>query len=111
MRPEPAKFTKANPCTKRELWSCFRHASGYHTVQVDAAHAIIGLNAPRYLESRGYLLKERRADGDYYRLTAVGRAWLERGIRAYVKNHPTEAGGIPFLGPAPSVRRVRRVRR
>lgn len=98
MKPVPAIFTKDNPVTKRELWACFRRSlRGFATVQVDDAHAIIGLNAPRYLERKEYLVKHTAAGGDFYKLTPLGEEWLASGIKAYAKNHPAVAGSIPFL--------------
>lgn len=113
MKPQPAKFTKDNPVTKFELWRCFKRSphNGFATVQVDEAHSIIGLNAPRYMERSGYLFRETRGQGEFYTLTQTGEEWLTRGILAYAKNHPQRATEIPFLpGVTTSRRRVRRRR-
>lgn len=112
MRPEPAQFTKDNPVRKTDLWRCFRRSSrGFATVQVDEAHSIVGKNAPRYMEAKGYLLKQSGPAGDFYKLTADGETWLTRGIESYVKNHPAERDTIAHLpGAAPSSRVIRRRR-
>lgn len=110
MKPEAAQFTRDQPVTKRELWSCFRRShNGFATVQVDEAHAVIGKNAPRYMEQKGYLIREATTRGDFYAITALGGEWLVSGIKAYAKNHPAERPDIEFFpGTAPPGRRVRR---
>lgn len=107
MKPEPRVFSKAQPCTKKEIWQCFRSERGFRRVQVDQAHAIIGLNVPRVMERNGYLFVNRSAMADHYELTPAGMEWLRAGIQAYARNHPSEA--IPFLtaGAAPRVSRTR----
>lgn len=112
MKPEVRVFTKDRPVNKADLWACFRRGPrGFATVQVDEAHAVIGKNAPRYLETKQYLVVDRTPQGDTYRLTPLGEVWLTAGIKAYVKNHPAEAEDIQFLpGTEAPPRRVRRVR-
>lgn len=111
MKPLPKVFSKENPCSKKDLWLCFRTARGWRGVQVDEAHSIIGVNAPRYLERQGYLLKDAGAGTDVYLLTAAGEEWLTRGIQSYLKNHPSEVGEIPFLSAPSRGRRIRRTAR
>lgn len=110
MKPEVRTFTRENPCTKKDLWQCFRGPMGYSRVLVVVAHSQIGVNAPRVMERQGYLVKGQTSQGDYYMLTAEGRAWLEKGIRSYVKNHPAERDEIEFLDDPQPVRRVTRRR-
>ena len=111
MKPEVALFTKDRPVTKKELWTCFRRKSGFVEVQVDEAHAVIGKNAPRYMERKEYLVKNTRADGDFYSLTPLGEKWLTDGIKSYVKNHPSERGTISFYPESkPAARRIVRSR-
>ena len=112
MKPEVAVFTRDNPVRKPDLWRCFRRShNGFATVQVDDAHAIIGKNAPRYMEREGFLVREETSKGDYYVITTKGGEWLIRGIEAYVKNHPSARAEIEFFpGSAPPGRRIRRVR-
>lgn len=112
MKPAVAVFTKANPVNKADLWRCFRRSpNGFATVQVDAAHAVIGRNAPRYMEVKQYLVVDKTPRGDFYRITPLGEDWLTRGIKAFVKNHPVEKANLPFFpGEVGRQRRVRRVR-
>jgi DNA-binding PadR family transcriptional regulator len=62
------------------------------------------------MERNGYLVQEVTAKGDYYALTEDGRVWLEKGIRAYVKNHPSERDDIQYLDTVQPARRVTRRR-
>lgn len=109
MKPETRTFTKENPCTKKDLWHCFRTAAGFQKVQVGIAHSLIGVNAPRVMERNGYLVKETLPTGDFFSLTPFGRLWLEKGIHAYLKNHPAEQSAVKFLAAPPA--RGRRNRR
>lgn len=110
MKPEVAHFTRERPCSKLELWQCFRRSSrGFATVQVDEAHSLIGKNAPRYMEKKGYLVHESRPRGDFYVITPTGAQWLTQGIEAYAKNHPSLRASIEFFpGEAAPARRLRR---
>ena len=111
MKPEVAVFTKERPVNKVDLWYCFRRSpSAFAVVQVDAAHAIIGKNAPRYLEKKGYLERRASKQAEHYALTKTGEAWLGAGIKAYAKNHPAEVPNIPFFpgAEAPLKRIIRR---
>ena len=110
MKPEVRTFSRDNPCTKKDLWQCFRGPAGYRRVQVSVAHSQIGVNAPRVMERQGYLVKNATPQGDFLALTESGRQWLEKGIRAYVKNHPAERGEIDFLDDVQPARRVVRRR-
>lgn len=106
MKPEVKVFTKDHPCTKADIWRCFRTATGFKPVQVDIAHSQIGKNVPRVMERNGYLVKTLGVSADHYVLTDDGEQWLIRGIESYMKNHPAERDSIPYLG-APRQRRVR----
>lgn len=110
MKPEVRTFTRENPCTKKDLWKCFRGPMGYSSVLTVVAHSQIGVNAPRVMERQGYLVKGQNHNGDYYALTPAGIAWLEKGIRAYVKNHPAERPDIEYLDDVKPARRVTRRR-
>ena len=97
MKPEIAVFTKDKPCSKRELWACFKTGpTGFARVQIAQAHSIIGLNAPRYMETKGYLVRETVRAGEFYSITKEGAEWLTSGIRSYTKNHPSELSEIAF---------------
>lgn len=114
MYPAPKVFTKASPCTKLHLWNCFRGVRGWGAVLVPLAHAEIGVNAPRVMERNGYLVKERRENGDYYVMTHAGRVWLVKGILSYLKNHPSHSRLLNAMPDAAelstAVRRVSRTR-
>lgn len=110
MLPTVKVFSKDNPCTKRDLWVCFRGARGFQKVQTAQAHAVIGVNAPRVMERNGYLVKETQRGAEVYALTFEGEQWLTRGIQSYVKNHPAEKDSIPFLQETATRGRVSRVR-
>ena len=84
MLPEVKTFSRENPCTKKDLWSCFRDAQGFRKVQTAQAHALIGINAPRVMERNGYLVRATRRGIDWFVLTAEGEFWLTRGIQSYV---------------------------
>ena len=112
MKPEVAVFTKERPVNKVDLWRCFRRSpTAFAVVQVDDAHSIIGKNAPRYLEKKGYLRRETVRQVDRYVLTKTGEEWLNTGIIAYAKNHPAERAAIPFFpGANTKVKRITRRR-
>lgn len=113
MKPEPKVFTKEHPCTKLDIWNCFANDSGtgFRVMQVDQAHALIGVNVPRVMERNGRLVRDRRQTGDLYILTIEGQVWLNKGIRSYLRNHPAEALQLrvrPSEGrPAGRVRQIR----
>jgi hypothetical protein len=111
MLPEPRVFTRDNPCTKKDLWVCFRDERGFKKVQVAQAHAIIGVNAPRVMERNGYVVKETYRSAEWYALTFEGEQWLLRGIQSYIRNHPSERADIPFLEETARRRRVSGQRR
>lgn len=88
MKPKVKVFSKDKPVTKLQLWNCFRGQRGFVAVQVDTAHSIIGLNAPRYLKKKEYLEVITRRGEELYSLTEDGRKWLLEGFSRYLKNHP-----------------------
>ena len=110
MKPEPKRFTKDNPVRKTDIWRCFRKSDSFRSVQVDMAYHLIGKNAPRYMEKKGYLVRENQARGDYYTLTSSGEEWLTKGIIAHLKNHPADKSLITELPQDRPARRVRRRR-
>lgn len=107
MRPAVKVFTKDSPCTKKDLWACFRDAGGFRKVQVAQAHAVIGVNAPRVMERNAYLVKEMQRNAEWYSLTPEGEQWLTKGILGYLRNHPAERDNVQFLPSPPRRRRVR----
>jgi hypothetical protein len=87
-KPEPAHFTKDNPVTKLQLWNCFRGRRGFTRIQIDAAHAIIGLNAPRYMIGKGYLEHYEQRYQEFYHLTESGEHWLYQKFKRLLERHP-----------------------
>lgn len=97
MKPEPARFTKSEPCTKLEIWQCFRTRRGFSPVQIDAAHAVIGLNAPRYLKRKGYVVQVDHDNREVYVLTEEGKNWLLNGMLNFVIRHPERREEAKYL--------------
>ena len=110
MKPQVRTFTKEDPCTKLDIWNCFRRREGFAAIQVDAAWSQIGKNAPRVMERNGYLIRANGDNGDYYQLTVEGQEWLEKGFRSFLRNHPHRGKEAKFLPRPPGARR-RRIRR
>lgn len=90
MLPEPKHFTKDNPCTKVDIWNCFRGRRGFVRVQVAEAHAIVGLNAPRYMLSKFYVTVVTANSAEYYKLTKDGIDWLSKKLKTYLVRHPKD---------------------
>ncbi len=114
MKPEVRVFTKQKPCTKKDIWNCFRGPGAFLKVQTDNAHALVGVNVPRVMERQGYLVKESLPKGDYYSLTSMGQVWLENGIKSFLRNHPAEAKNVrnmPRAKPTTAPNRITRTRR
>lgn len=114
MKPIAKRFTRDNPCTKLELWQCFRSATGFRRVPVVEAHAIIGVNVPRIMEREGRMVRVEKQGIEYYELTTDGGEWLLQGFNRYLKNHPSHvarASHIPTSwGYSQSSARLRRTR-
>lgn len=96
MRPAIRIFTREKPCTKKDIWLAFRRRTGFAILQVDKAHAEIGVNVPRGMEKEGRLVRITVKGVDYYKLTQEGQDWLLRGMASYIRNHPSEEATIPF---------------
>lgn len=97
MKPTVKVFDKKNPCTKADIWACFRVAAGFRLVPVVEAHSYIGLNVPRIMERNGRIVLVAKQGIEYYRLTPEGQEWLLNGFRAYLKNHPSYAPNASHL--------------
>ena len=95
-KPEVKVFDRGNPCTKVDIWNCFRGARGFIKVQVDEAKAVIGANVPRVMEREGRLVCSAVRNVDYYVLTEEGKVWLDKGIRSYLKNHPASIARMQY---------------
>ena len=66
-------------------------------MQIDAAHAIIGLNAPRYLKRKGYLVEQVRGNKQVYVLTTTGKEWLLNGTLNFIIRHPERREELRYL--------------
>ncbi len=114
MLPEPKRFTKEAPCSKADLWHCFKQPDGFAPVQIARAHSIIGLNVPRGMERMGRLCKQEIRGIQYYELTEAGERWLTLGILTFMKNHPLRKIRNPpkvedAKAPKPIAGRIRRI--
>ncbi len=109
---EAAKFTRDRPCTKVDLWNCFRRAGGYPAQTVVHAKTLIGDNAPKYLVREGYAREFTAGGVDFYQLTHHGIAWLEKGVKRYLELHPEVKKDLlfPIPGSVPAKRVIRRAR-
>lgn len=91
MKPTVAKFTKQRPVNKGDIWRALRGRRQYRkSTQIDAVHAVIGLNAPRNMLVNGYLVKSVHGKADVYILTESGKEWLTKGVIAFLRNHPDQ---------------------
>lgn len=86
--PTVKVFTKDNPCTKVDIWNCFRGRRGFVQVEESQVFSVIGKNAPRGMLAKGRVERTKTAKGDMYRLTDEGVDWLMQGTRRYLKNNP-----------------------
>lgn len=101
MKPEVAKFTRDRPVTKLQLWNTFYGERGFRAVQVDAAKAEIGANAPRYLLRKGYIKEIDTGAVLSYTMSEIGKKWLTQGIVRYLNNHPADRGKVNFIPNKP----------
>lgn len=90
MKPMVKQFSRDQPCTKLEIWNCFKGRRGWRRVQVDIAHSKVGINAPRYMLKQGYLTVGENRQVEYYSVTRKGQDWLWTKFRSYLINHPED---------------------
>lgn len=98
MKPQVKVFTRDNPCKKIDIWNTFKGVRGWKRVQVDQAHAVMGLNAPKNMLKNEYLDKVTVGSSDYYKLTEVGITWLVSKFKNYLMAHPNDrnlANNVP----------------
>jgi len=88
MKPEVKVFSRDEPCTKLNIWNAFKGVRGWKRVQVDVAHSIVGLNAPKNMLSNSYIEKGVKGAEEYYYLTEIGKEWLTIKFRNYLLTHP-----------------------
>jgi hypothetical protein len=101
MSKPPVKiFSRASPCNYKDIWNTFRTVNGFIAVQVDIAHAKIGLNVPRGMQHTNRLTVRTVKNSEMYFLTPLGEEWVEHGVRNYMRNHPDIAHTVRFP-PAP----------
>jgi hypothetical protein len=114
MKPEVKVFSREAPCTKLEIWNCFRAAKGFVRIPAIIAQSHIGANVPRVMEKEGRLITTEQNGIEYYVLTVTGQEWLYEGLRRYLKNHPAHAAQVNHLpaswGYQTGTARLRRTR-
>lgn len=88
------QFTKDAPCSKVDIWNCFRGhkftlwRDGTHSVDIVWARSVIGRHVPRALVNAGRA-EIQEVDGEMHiRTTEVGEEWLVDGTFRYVSNQP-----------------------
>jgi hypothetical protein len=96
-KPAVRVFTKDEPCSKLDLWNCFKARRGFKSPQVDEAKAIIGANAPKNMLRLGYVEVVEIKGADCYQLTEEGEEWLVAGIKGFVVRHPDRASEAVHL--------------
>lgn len=106
-------FSREEPCTKIDLFNCFRRGGKYVPRPVVETRGEIGENSPKYMLREGYARMLAQRGIDYLVLTEKGEAWLTRGVRRYVEIHPAEAEKLEQPLPAQHTVKVvvRRARR
>lgn len=87
---KPKVFTRENPCTKVDLWNCFRQGGKFVSVPVVQAQSVIGVNVPKYLLREGYATAVARKGVDYYTLSRAGESWLQSGVTKHLQRHPSD---------------------
>lgn len=111
---KPVKvFTRENPCTKVDLWNCFRRGAGFVKRAVVESRGEIGLNAPKYLLREGFTRAFEQEGIDYIELTPHGEQWLTDGLERHLKKHPGDrrkCRDLPGAVPASNAR-ARRIAR
>ena len=103
--PQPKVFTKDRPCSKVEIWNCFRGPRNWRSRPIVDARAVIGCNVPNVLIKAGRARMSSSGRVDTIALTEEGREWLKTGLKRYLVNNPqraSEAKNLPKdMRPAP----------
>lgn len=98
MPPKPAarQFSKTNPCSKIDIFNCFRSERGadWRPRLVVDTHALLGRNVPYRMVSDGRLEKYEQGNAEWYRLTDKGEKWVYEATLRYVRKDPFRMGGI-----------------
>ncbi len=96
---KPVKvFDRTNPCTKVDLHNCFAGEHGYVRRAVVEAQGEIGVNAPKYLLTKGLAVYRTIGSIDYYELTEQGQRWLHEGLAGHLKRHPDDIRKVKIEG-------------
>lgn len=104
---KPVKvFTRESPCTKVDLYNCFRRGDGFIPRPTVQTRGEIGENAPKYLRREGYARLYEANGIDCLELTDEGEAWLLSGLARYLEMHPEEVANLEQ--PYPGVTEPRR---
>lgn len=81
-----ATFSKDQPCTKIEIWNCFRARTGFRVVPVVEARRMMGRSVPNHLVREGKAEHVTNRRGECLKLTPDGEQWLTEGTERYVRN-------------------------
>lgn len=106
MNPTPRIFTRERPCNKVDMLNCFWTGKTYRARPVVEAHAVIGVNAPKYLLAKGLATHTAKGDVEVYTLTAEGERWLTQGVREHLKRHPADLAACDHAPPAAAATRA-----
>lgn len=101
-------FTREQPCTKVELYNCFKASKGFVRRPVVETRGEIGINAPKYLRKANYAILLNDEDVDYLVLTMGGQKWLIDGINRHLELHPGDAALLKYPVPATRTNGLRR---
>lgn len=96
------KFTKSQPCSKIDIYNCFYGVGSTQDDQgrssdITRARAIIGRNVVYRLCQAGHAELTILGGISYIALTDEGMAWLNHGVKRYLKNQPEKARDIEVL--------------
>jgi hypothetical protein len=99
---KPVKvFTRDEPCTKIDLFNCFRRGAKYVSRPVVETRGEIGVNSQKYLLRESYARMLAQGNIDFLALTPKGEVWLSKGILRYLELHPDESDKVEQ--PLPTV--------
>jgi|SRR5471030_1188101 len=102
-------FTRDNPCTKVDLFNCFKGEDQFVARAVVETRGEIGLNAPKYMVKNGFVRRYDSGNIEYYELTDEGRDWLIAGLKRHLELHPEDEGKVERpVFQLPNTRRSRR---
>lgn len=95
------KYCKSNPCSKVDIYNCFRTRRGYRRVSMDEVKTEhLGLNVPRRLLENGRADTVIHEGVEYMFLTEAGKTWIERTLPPYLKRNPHKAKFVQYMPKA-----------